>query len=159
MAIDDGYGRLFVFWWGMRPFPVKVCYNSSIMIQTKDPARYHIIESDLGPLISESRMTVYDVLEAQNNGETLYEISMNRNLSPMQVQVAFDYIEQHRERLQAELDEILKIAAERKRYYDTVAEEIKQKIAQMPMTPERAKLQELIAQNRARREANADHSQ
>jgi hypothetical protein len=84
---------------------------------------------------------------------------MNRNLSPMQVQVAFDYIEQHRERLQAELDEILKIAAERKRYYDTVAEEIKQKIAQMPMTPERAKLQELIAQNRARREANADHSQ
>jgi uncharacterized protein (DUF433 family) len=86
-------------------------------IQTKDPARYHIIESNLGPLISESRMTVYDVLEAQNNGETLYEISMNRNLSPMQVQVAFEYIEQHRERLQAELDEILRIAAERKRYY------------------------------------------
>jgi uncharacterized protein (DUF433 family) len=65
-------------------------------IQTKDPARYHIIESNLGPLISESRMTVYDVLEAQINGETLYEISMNRNLSPMQVQVAFEYIEQHR---------------------------------------------------------------
>lgn len=128
-------------------------------IQTKDPARYHIIESNLGPLISESRMTVYDVLEEQNNGQTLYEISMNRNLSPMQVQVAFDYIEQHHERLQAELDKILKIAAARKRHYDAIAEELKQEIAQLPMTPERAKLKELIAKNRARREANANHSQ
>jgi uncharacterized protein (DUF433 family) len=129
------------------------------MIQTKDPTRYHIIESDLGPLISESRMTVYDVLEAQNNGETVYEISINRNLSPMQVQVAFDYIEQHREQLQAELKEILRNAAERKRHYDAVAEEAKQKIAKLPSTPERAKLQELIAQNRTRRETDADHSQ
>lgn len=104
-------------------------------------------------------MTVYDVLEAQNSGQTLYEISMNRNLSPMQVQVAFEYIEQHRERLQAELEEILKVAAERKRYYDAIAEEIRQKIAQLPITPQRAKLQELIAQNRARREANANHTQ
>lgn len=130
-----------------------------MITQTKEPTRYHIIESDLGPLISESRMTVYDVLEAQNSGQTLYEISMNRNLSPMQVQVAFEYIEQHRERLQAELEEILKVAAERKRYYDAIAEEIRQKIAQLPMTPQRAKLQELIAQNRARREVNANHTQ
>lgn len=108
-----------------------------MITQTKEPTRYHIIESDLGPLISESRMTVYDVLEAQNSGQTLYEISMNRNLSPMQVQVAFEYIEQHRERLQAELDEILRIAAERKRHYDAIAEEMKQKIAQLPMTPQR----------------------
>jgi uncharacterized protein (DUF433 family) len=129
------------------------------MIQTKDPTRYHIIESDLGPLISESRMTVYDVLEAQNNGETVYEIGINRNLSPMQVQVTFDYIEQHREQLQAELEEILRNAAERKRHYDAVAEEAKQKIAKLPSTPERAKLQELIAQNRTRRETDADHSQ
>ena len=139
--------------------PPNLCYNTHMRIQTKDPTRYHIIESDLGPLISESRMTVYDVLEAQNHGQTLYEISMNRNLSPMQVQVAFNYIEQHRERLQVELDEILKIAVERKRYHDAIAEKIKQEIAQLPMTPQRAKLKELIAKNRARRKANANHSQ
>ena len=130
-----------------------------MMIELKDPARYHIIESNVGPLISESRMTVYDVLEEQNYGVSLYEISMNRNLTPMQVQVAFDYIEQHRERLQAELDEILVIAAERKRHYDAVAEERRQEIAKLPMTPQRAKLHELIAKNRAQRESNANHSQ
>ena len=147
-------------WWNWeRPFPTTLCYNTNMMIQIKDPARYHIIESNLGPLISESRMTVYDVLEAQNNGETLYEISMHRNLSPMQVQVAFDYIEQHHEQLQAELDEILRIATERKRYYDAIAKEIKQKTAQVPMTPKRIKLQELIVNNRIRRETNANHSQ
>jgi uncharacterized protein (DUF433 family) len=129
------------------------------MIKIKDPNRYHIIESDIGPLISESRMTVYDVLEAQNDGQTLYEISMYRNLSPTQVQVAFDYIDLHRERLQADLIEILKKAEERKEYYDAIAAEIYKRIAQKPMTPERAKLQELIAKNRARRQADADHSE
>lgn len=122
--------------------------------------RYHIIESELGPLISDSRSTVYDVLEMQNEGYDLYQISMERNLSPLQVKVAFDYIEQHHDRLQQELAEIIAIAEERKRYYDAIADEIRQKIAQKPMTPERAKLQALIAKNRAKWEAlNADRSQ
>ena len=76
----------------------------------------------------------------------------------MQVQVAFNYIEQHRERLQAELDEILKIAVIRKRHYDAITKELNQKIANIPVTAERAKLQELIAKNRAQRTVNADHS-
>ena len=127
-------------------------------IQLKDPTRYHIIESDLGPLISESRSTVYDVLEMQNKGYGLYEISEIFNLTPLQVETAFNYIEQHRERLQPELDEILKIAAERRRYYDGIYKEIQRKIDQQPLTPERAKLKAIIAQNRARREADANRS-
>lgn len=117
--------------------------------------RYQIIESDLGPLISESRSTVYDVLELDNKGRNDIEISIVLNLTPLQVKTALRYIEQHRERLQPELDEILRIAAERKKHYDAIYAEIRKKIDAQPMTPERAKFKEIVARNRARREADA----
>ena len=37
--------------------------------------RYTIIESNIGPLISESRATVYDVMEALDSGHNIYQIS------------------------------------------------------------------------------------
>lgn len=120
--------------------------------------RYQIIESPLGPLISESRSTVFDVLEMQNKGRDLYEISMILNLTPLQVETAFRYIDQHREQLQPQLDEILRIAAERRQYYEAIYAERQKIIDAQPMTPKRKKLKELIAKNRARREANANYS-
>ena len=128
-------------------------------IQLKDPTRYHIIESDLGPLISESRSTVYDVLEMQNKGYGLYEISEIFNLTPLQVETALDYIDQHRERLQPQLDEILKIADERRRHYERIHEEIREKIAKQPMTEKRAKLLAIKAQILAEQKKNAASSE
>lgn len=128
-----------------------------MMIQIKEPARYHIIESDLGPLISESRSTVYDVLEAQNKGLDLYEISISYNLTPLQVETALQYIEQHRVQLQIELDEILKIATERRHNANKVYTAIRKEIDAKPITPERARLEAIKAQILARQRMNADH--
>lgn len=101
--------------------------------------RYQIIETAEAPLISESRSTVYDVLRAHNDGSGLYEICRIYNLTPLQVETALAYIDQHRERLEEELAEILVIRAERERYYRKVQEEHFAKIRQQPMTAERAK--------------------
>ena len=101
-------------------------------------SRYQIIESGIGPLISESRTTVYDVLEAYDEGLSLYDICRTYNLRPLQLETALEYIEEHRERLEPELAEILKKKAERERHYNAIAAEIRKKIAQEPMTPERA---------------------
>ena len=121
--------------------------------------RYEIIESSIGPLISESRSTVYDILEAQNKGKTLYEISMDSSLTPLQVRAAFAYIEKHRERLQVELDEIIKRDAERERHYNAIAAE-RRKIP-LPMTPQRTAFYARLAQIRQTREgkSNGNHSQ
>jgi len=97
--------------------------------------RYKIIETEIGPLISESRSTVYDVLEAKNNGKTLYEISMDNNLTPLQVQAAFDYIEKHHDTLQTTLNEIIEVAEERQKHYMAIAAERQKR--PVPMTPER----------------------
>ena len=101
-------------------------------------SRYQIIESEIGPLISESRTTVYDVLEAYDEGLSLYDICRTYNLRPLQLETALEYIEEHRERAQSGLAEILKKKAQRERHYNAIAAKIRKKIAQEPMTPERA---------------------
>jgi len=118
-----------------------------------------ILESDLGPLISESRASVYDVMEADDEGYAPSDIGKIYNLSPHQVQVALAYIAQHREQLAPELKELLIKKAERERYYRTLAEEIKRQHP-VPMTPQRAAVYALIEKSRQTvEEVHADHSQ
>ncbi len=109
-----------------------------------------IIESDLGPLISESRSTVYDVMDAYDDGFHPTEIREMFNLSPLQVEVALDYIEEHREQLEPELKEILRKAAEREKYHRAIAEKIKRE-RPVEMTPRRAALYALIEKKRRER--------
>ncbi len=117
---------------------------------TTNGAVITIIESEIGPLISESRATVYDVLEAYDEGYAPSEIGRLYNLSPRQVQVALAYIAEHRAELAPKLQEILKIAAAREKFYRTRAAELEQQ-RPLPMTPQRAALQALIDKNRRAR--------
>lgn len=109
--------------------------------------RYCIIESDMGPLISESRCTVFDVMELQEAGESLHAISAILNLTPLQVETALDYIRLHRARLEPQLADILRQRAEREIYYRSVANKIFEQIADAPMTEVRAKFAVLREHN------------
>ena len=86
--------------------------------------RYTIVETDSGPMVPESRVSVYDVLELYREGDTIYEIGSTYNLSPLQVETAVAYIDKHRERLETELEEILVRKAARERHYRAIAAEI-----------------------------------
>lgn len=101
-------------------------------------------------MISESRTSVYDVLEAQEDGADLYEICQIYNLTPLQVRTALNYIALHRERLLPELHEIQRVQAERKAHYDAIAAKIQAELDASPMTPERQKFYERRAKNRER---------
>jgi uncharacterized protein (DUF433 family) len=109
-----------------------------------------IIETDNGPMISQSRVSVYDVMEAYDEGYTPRQIRDTYNLSFHQVDVALAYIEQHRATLESKLKEIQQRAAEREKYYRQLEAERK---AQFPteMTPERKALQSLIEESRRKR--------
>ncbi len=121
--------------------------------------RYHIIETEMAPLISESRSTVYDVLKYHRKGCNKYEISTICNLTPLQVDTALAYIAERRDLLERELDEILEVEAAREAHYRQIAAEIQKKIDQQPMTPQRAAFYELRERNRQRREAErANHA-
>lgn len=117
---------------------------------------YEVIETPIGPVVSESRTTIYDILLQQQEGESLYAICGIYNLRPLQVQVAFEYIEQHRERLEAELPALLEQKAERERYHRAIAEERKKLVDKLPMTPERIAFYALRDKNRSRWQLEGD---
>ena len=110
-----------------------------------------IIETDIGPLISDSRASVYDVLEADDEGYTPSEIGDIYNLSPHQVDVALAYITQHRATLEPKLKEILRKAAEREQYHRTLVAKREQQFTG-EITPERIKFNNLLERSRRSRE-------
>ncbi len=105
--------------------------------------RYTIIETDMGPLISESRVSVFDVMDAHDAGNSQYEIGLTFNLSPMQVQTALVYIAQHRVELEPQLARIRQQLAEREAFYRRQAAEADAYVATLPMTSQRAALRVL----------------
>lgn len=117
---------------------------------------YRIIETDLGPMIHNTRVSVYDVMLAHDEGQDLFHICVNYNLKPVQVQITLEYIEEHRAQLAKDLKEILPKKAERERYYRALEAEIREKINELPMTPERAAFYALREKNRTLRGENGN---
>jgi len=121
--------------------------------------RYQILDMGSGLQISESRVMLFDVMEAYDEGDSVYQISQTFNLTPLQAQTAIDYIEKHRTALEPEFAKAIQLRKEREEYYRALAEERWAKIAQLPMTPLRAAFYALREKNRceAMGDTNADH--
>ncbi len=121
--------------------------------------RYTVIETSMGPMISESRVSVFDVMEAHDAGDSIYEIALTFNLSPLQVETAVVYISQHHDELEPQLAEIKQALVAREAYYRDRANQIDRRVAALPMTPERAALHVLRerVENGYRANTDADH--
>jgi uncharacterized protein (DUF433 family) len=118
--------------------------------------RYTIIETDMGPLVSESRVSVFDVMEAHDAGDSQYEIGLTFNLSPMQVETALAYIAHHRFELEPQLAQIRQMLAEREAFYRRQAAEVDAYVATLPMTAQRAALHVLQERSDSEYEVVAD---
>ena len=105
---------------------------------------YKILETELGPMISHSRTSVYDVMLTLDKGNDTFFICVNHNLDFVQAQIALEYIEENREQLEADLREILPIKAAREKEHRAIQAEIERKIAQLPMTPKRKAFYEAL---------------
>lgn len=127
------------------------------MIDLKN--RYQILETDLGPMISDSRSSVYDVMEMEAKGYDVAEIAMIFNLTILQVQTALEYIAEHRERLTPILHELVQKKKEREAYYRAKQDELLKK--EVIRSPEKQalyeKFMELRARNRAQIEKEYGH--
>lgn len=123
--------------------------------------RYQILETDSGLQISESRVMLFDVMEAHDAGDSIYQIAQTFNLTPLQVQIAVDYIETHRAALEPAFAQAIQARNEREAYYRKLNEEVWERIANAPMTPERAAFYALRDKNRreAEERLHAEHPQ
>lgn len=118
----------------------------------RDPLPVRIIESDMGPMIDHSRVSVYDVMAAHDEGANIYEIYQTFNLSTSQIRAALDYIEAHRAILEPQLNAIRAKLVEREAYYRGLAAEREQQLPSA-MTPGRAQLKALLEKSRSERGA------
>lgn len=100
------------------------------------PRQYWILETEIGPRISDSRVMVYDVLDYLNEGFSAEEIAENYNLTFLQVEAALDYIEQHRVVLEAELSQIKTRQAQEESLARARQNEIALKAQQLSMVRE-----------------------
>ena len=109
-----------------------LCYNENMAVKMEE---YHIIETGSGPRIGGSRAYEYDVLDAMNDGYNLLEICGTYNLLPDQVQISFDYIEEHHDRLQVELAEIIRRTEEGQRETAALMKKIEEERRSKPLSP------------------------
>lgn len=107
---------------------------------------YSVVETDLGPMVGQSRTSIYDLLLSLNEGEDFFALCVIHNLKPVQVQVALEYIDEHRAALEAELPVLLAKKAENERYHRAIAAE-RAKIP-VAMTPKRKAFDKLLEKNR-----------
>lgn len=117
---------------------------------------YRVIETEIGPMVGQSRTSVYDVLLSLKQGDDFFAICVIHNLKPVQVHTALEYIEAHRQQLEAELPALLAKKAENERYHRAIAAEREKLIAQLPMTPKRKALYELREKNKHLWSANGE---
>jgi hypothetical protein len=117
---------------------------------------YAIIETDFGPIVSDSRTSIYDILLSQQEGDDFFAICVIHNLKPLQVEIALDYIEKNRARLEAQLPALLANKAEKERYYRAVAAEREKQVHALPMTPKRAAFYALREKNQHLWSGNGD---
>lgn len=118
--------------------------------------RYTIIETDMGPLISESRASVFDVMDAYDAGDSVHEIGLTFNLAPLQVETALAYIAQRRAELEPQLADIKQQLAEREAYYRRQAAQVAQHVVTLPITSQRAALHVLRERSENEYQANTD---
>ena len=69
---------------------------------------YPIVESEHGPLISYSNVTVYDVMGAHQKGRSCYDICKAYDLLPIQLESALEYISENRRVLESALNHLQK---------------------------------------------------
>ncbi len=136
----------------------QAAFDRLALIREDRPDKYRVIEDEIGPRISDSRVMVYDVLDYHNDGATRGEIALNFNLKLPQVDVALEYIEQHRGTLEAELVGIKTRMAKEEAKCRARQKEIERKIQTLPMTPQRKAFYELRETNRRKREPAGDNS-
>lgn len=105
-----------------------------------------IIRTERGLTIGGTRITIYDVMDYLKAQYPPKLIREKLGLSDGQLDLALDYIEQHRSAVEIEYQECLQTAAEIREYWEDRNRERFAQIAAMPPKPGqealRAKLQE-----------------
>src|SRR5262245_43481217 len=82
-----------------------------------------IVQTDRGPSIAGRRTTIYVILDHLNSGCDREFIKEHLLLSDQQLDAAIEYIQRHREEVERDYAQILRVSEERRKQYDKLYRE------------------------------------
>lgn len=118
-----------------------------------------IVETPRGPSLAGTRITVYSVMDYIKAGRSKYYIGQIMELTPEQVDAVFDYVEAHREVVEAAYERIL----QREAIARAESERVMRERSSFPpdMTWEEKRklmIERLEAKKKAAQEQNGNHN-
>jgi uncharacterized protein (DUF433 family) len=109
-----------------------------------------IIRTGRGLTIAGTRTTLYRIMDYVKAGWPPKLIRDRLNLTDQQVADALAYIDQHREKVEAEYLQVLAESEEMKREWEEKRREIEAAVANKPLKPEEAEIRAKLAAAKAR---------
>lgn len=104
---------------------------------------------DIGLAVAGTRITLYTIMDYLRDGWSHQDIRVLLSLTPEQMQVVLDYIEAHRNEVDAEYDEVIQEAEERRHYWEARLQEHLTHHPRTETSPEKAALYAKLAEQRA----------
>jgi uncharacterized protein (DUF433 family) len=104
-----------------------------------------VVRTDRGLSIAGTRITLYSVMDYVKAGWPPKLIQDWLNLTERQIRDVINYIEEHREEVESEYQQVLQEAEENRRYWEERNRERLARIESLPRSPEEAALRAKLA--------------
>ena len=112
-----------------------------------------IIRTERGLTISNTRITIYDVMDYLKEKYPPKFIRGLFDLTEEQINIALDYIAENSEQVEAEYQLVLKEAEELRQYYESKNRELMNRIATQPPKPGTEHIWEKLKAAKAKRQS------
>lgn len=109
-----------------------------------------VVRTDRGLTLRGTRLTVYTLMDYLKDGWPPHLVQQVFELSDAQMQAVLDYIDEHREEVEAEYQEVIEEADERRRYWEGRNRGLLEEIRTLSLDPEKARVRDKVQALRRR---------
>jgi uncharacterized protein (DUF433 family) len=109
-----------------------------------------VIRTSRGLTVGGSRLTIYLLIDHFKAGDSDELVQEWYRLTPQQVADVHRYIDEHRDEVEAEYQEVLRNADEERRYWEERNRERFEEIERLPKTPQQQAIRAKIAELKQR---------
>lgn len=109
-----------------------------------------VVRTSRGLTVGGTRLTIYQLIDHFKAGHSDELVQEWYRLTPEQLADIHRYIDEHREEVEAEYQEVLRLAEENRRYWEERNRERFQEIDRQPKTAQQLAIQRKIAELRSK---------
>jgi uncharacterized protein (DUF433 family) len=112
-----------------------------------------VVRTARGLTVGGSRLTIYSLMDHFKAGHSDELVREWYNLTPDQLADVHRYIDEHRDEVEVEYQEVLRNAAENRRYWEERNRERLAAIERLPKTPQQLAVRQRIEELKAKRDS------